>query len=158
MSESCSLCHLDRLDDQLAHEYGDDAPLIKAAIHWCITGDTADGFDEWEDLDDICRALDIAGLTDLSGKVEASMPRHIRVRPWWRLSRFRCLAVIDILLGNHGIKTVAYGDQWDRDSPQFTYSNNGDSYATTIGYDSEGDWCVCGWADWIEEQVATESF
>lgn len=164
MSEVYSFSHLDRLDDQLAHEYGDQAPLVKAAIHWCITGDTVgDGLGEWACLEGVRSALEDVGMDGLVHRIKKALSYDLRFHhnyyltlPWGRLSNGVALKVISILLGNHGTETVTHGDQWDYDSAVLRYSNNGDSYTTTIGYDDDG-WCVCGWADWIESKEAETS-
>ena len=59
------------------------------------------------------------------------------------------LHAIDVLLGNHGVEELGEGEslRW----PQYSYSNTGDSYATTIVRDhANGRWLVTSWGNLVE--------
>lgn len=58
------------------------------------------------------------------------------------------LAACDQILGTHGVEDIGYHNQFDYG---FSYCNTGDTYATTIGYDSKNQrFLITSYGDFVE--------
>lgn len=114
-------------DLRLTHEYGRHAEKMARLIFDVCSGDS-EAVDEY---------------------VEEA--RSVPNRTVWRYVRGdsaeKALAVVDHILGTHGVEGWASPDG----STGVSYANTGDPYTTTIVY-ARGEFYVGCWADFVESE------
>jgi hypothetical protein len=77
-------------------------------------------------------------------------PESYGVKTVWddQFTNDEILQAIDCILGTCGVESVSIPGDYDS---ELYYCNTGDSYGTTVCYESAtGEWFIWSWADWYE--------